>query len=281
MTDTPQHIETPGAAATVFRDAPRWDDLKTAAIGALDCADPKAGAALISTLSLTLKDEGFDAVIAPMDGDTWHPYRVVTESDGSPPFLLEPVSGPHDLEILSGAGFQPVSQYVSSRADLEATLGAHPAAMDGVTVSAWDGGNPSGFIEQLFDMSSAAFEGNRFFKPIGKDRFLELYQPILPLVDPAHVLFAHADDGRLVGFLFGMPDRLQGDRPDSVILKTYASAVRGVGHLLADTYHRRALDLGFARVIHALMHVDNASHARSDQHSAVIFRRYALMGKRL
>jgi hypothetical protein len=64
-----------------------------------------------------------------------------------------------------------------------------------------------------------------------------------------------------------------------VILKTYASRRRGVGHLLADTFHRRALALGFTHVIHALMHVDNVSRGRSARHATSVFRRYALMGR--
>ena len=66
-----------------------------------------------------------------------------------------------------------------------------------------------------------------------------------------------------------------------MILKTYASARRGVGHLLADTLHRRARALGYSDVIHALMHVDNISRERSSRHQAHTFRRYALLGRRL
>ena len=61
---------------------------------------------------------------------------------------------------------------------------------------------------------------------------------MLPFIDPRLVLFARDRDGTLVGFLFGLPNRLEGQHPQSVILKTYASVRRGVGHLLADTFHR-------------------------------------------
>ena len=87
--------------------------------------------------------------------------------------------------------------------------------------------------------------------------------------------------GALVGFLFGLPNRLEGDRPHSAILKTYASGRRGVCRLLADTFHRTARDLGFTETIHALMHVDNVSAERSGRHAGRVFRRYALMGRHL
>jgi hypothetical protein len=144
----------------------------------------------------------------------------------------------------------------------------------------WDGSDAEGLVGRLFELSLAGFARNRFFKPITRQAFLELYQPILPLIDPRHVLFAHGADG-LAGFLFGLPDRLEGAQPHTVILKTYASRQHGVGHLLADTFHRRALAMGFTDVIHALMHVDNISRDRSARYAARIFRRYVLMGRRL
>jgi hypothetical protein len=227
-----------------------------------------------------MRADGFGALLGPMDGDTWHTYRLVSESDGSAPFLMEPTSGPHDLQAFTAAGFAPVSRYVSARALLSNTITEGPVEMPGVTVANWDGKDAEGLIQKLFAMSGAAFQKNRFFKPIGLESFLDLYRPIMPFVDPEHVFFARQGEA-LVGFLFGMPDRAAPDGKPAAILKTYASALRGVGHLLADTYHRRAIEMGFTHVIHALMHEDNASRASSEKHKATVFRRYALMALKL
>jgi hypothetical protein len=270
-----------GAKALVYRDAPVWDNLRTAAIGGFACADEASGRLVLDRAKTILRGEGFEALIGPMDGDTWHRYRVVSESDGSPPFAMEPVSGPHDKAAFIAAGFAPISEYVSSRAKLvDAAQGEAPAPA-GVAISAWDGQGVEALVGRMFEMSLAGFANNRFFKPIAREAFLELYEPVMPLVDPRFVLFAHAPDGRLAGFLFGLPDRLQSAAPKTIILKTYASAMRGVGHRLADAFHRRAIELGYVDVIHALMHVDNVSRERSSRHGATIFRRYALMGARL
>jgi hypothetical protein len=274
----PQRFGKAGASALVWRDAPSWDGRRTAAVGGFACASAAEGVALLDEIARRLAGEGYGAVIGPMDGDTWHRYRVVIESDGSPPFALEPVSGAHDRTAFAEAGFVPISEYVSTRGALHDSVGAAPAAMPDIAVAAWDGSNADRFIDQLFELSLADFSRNRFFKAITRQAFLELYAPVLPLIDPAHVLFAHGPDG-LAGFLFGLPDRLEGAQPRTVILKTYASRRRGVGHLLADTFHRRALALGFTHVIHALMHVDNVSRGRSARHATSVFRRYALMGR--
>jgi hypothetical protein len=276
----PQPLSVPGASALLYRDAPQWDNQRTAALGSIAFEDRDAGLRLIADTVASLRAEGFAALVGPMDGDTWHSYRLVSESDGSAPFLLEPRSGPHDHAIFSAAGFTPISRYVSSRGRLADAVEPTPFTLPGVTVTAWDGEGAERLIGQLFQMSGAAFAGNRFFKPITLEGFLELYRPLLPLLDPRHILFARGPEQQLVGFLFGMPDRLGGAQP-AAILKTYASGLRGVGRLLADTYHRRAIELGFTEVIHALMHEDNVSRERSAMHRAEVFRRYALMGKRL
>jgi hypothetical protein len=276
----PQPIECQGASAVLYRDAPTWNGWRTAAIGAINFESKEAGVRLLSASTDRLRAEGVEVLIGPMDGDTWHKYRLVSESDGSAPFLLEPQSGPHDHAAFTAAGFRAISNYASSRALLRDTIGDEPISMPDVTVTAWDGSGAEDLIGKLFEMSGSAFAGNRFFKPITLTAFLELYRPVLPLLDPRHILFAHGPSGQLVGFLFGMPDRLAGALP-AAILKTYASAMRGVGHVLADTYHRRAIDMGFVEVIHALMHEDNASRQRSERHNAHVFRRYALMGREL
>jgi len=278
MTDEPQRIAIAGATASIYRDAPAWDGRRTATVGAIGFASTEAGTALLDRIANTLQAEGFEALIGPMDGDTWHRYRLVTESDGSAPFMLEPTSTVFDKPAFTTAGFAPISSYVSARARLADTIGPEPVVLPGVVVTPWDGNDAERLISQLFNMSAGAFAGNHFFKPITLESFLALYRPVLPLLDPRHILFAHAEGGRLLGFLFGMPDRAAPSRP-AAILKTYASGQRGVGHLLADSYHRRALDMGFTEVIHALMHKDNASRERSTRHKANVFRRYALMGR--
>jgi len=281
MMAPPEDLARNGASCRVYRDAPSFEGLKTAAIGGFHCDSVEAGAALLREAAALLAAEGYAALLGPMDGDTWHTYRVVTESDGSAPFALEPASGPHDRTAFEANGFAPVSSYVSTRATLADAIGqGAPVTVAGVTVTPWDGQNADRLIGGLFDMSGSSFAGKAFFKPIAREEFLKLYQPLLPAIDPRFVLFARDQNG-LIGFLFGLPNLAEGKQPRTVILKTYASARPGVGHLLADTFHRAARDFGFADVIHALMHVDNASLARSKRHEARIFRRYALMARRL
>jgi hypothetical protein len=268
-----------GASCRVWPDGPAWEGAPAAAIGKLQFDSPEAGAGLLNRACERLRAAGRHLMLAPMDGDTWRAYRAVTRSDGSPPFALEPTSGPHDVAALRAAGFETVTDYVSARAPVPPPGGAAPD-VPGVAVQAWDGQGAEALLERLFALAGGSFADKLFFKPIEREDFLALYRPMLAAVDPRLVLFAFDCHGDLAGFLFGLPDWNQGTRPDTAILKTYASRRGGVGHLLAHAFHERARDLGHTHVIHALMHVDNVSLERSAMHGGTVFRRYSLFGRR-
>ncbi len=268
-------IERDGAKATIYRDAPGWDELRCAAVGQFACDDAAAGAALLREVVGTLRDEGFGGVLGPMDGNTWARYRLVVESDGSAPFLMEPENPDWYPAAFEAAGLEVVSRYVSSVRDaaMEAKAAVAP---DGVTLRAFDPAQAEAALGAIHDLSLKAFARNAFYTPIPREAFVGSYLPVVPMLDRDLVLLAEKDDGELVGFLFGIPGA-----DGSVILKTYASAMKGVGSFLADTFHARVRDKGYARVIHALMHEDNLSATHSDRTGGRVFRRYALYGLKL
>lgn len=268
------------ARARLFRTAPALDGLRTAAVGDFRCDSAEAGAAFLRSVVAELAAEGFGAVIGPMNGDTWHSYRLVTESDGSAPFLLEPVSRPQDLAAFEAAGFVPVGRYFSARAVAADALGRPPAPIAGLRVEPWGGADPEAQFAAVHALSLEAFAGNAFYTPIPREAFLAIYMPLVPMIRPDLVFLAR-HEGRLAGFLFGTPDYQQGPEPRSAILKTYASLLPGAGHALAHAFHRAVISAGFETVIHALIHETNSSADRSRQHGGRVFRRYALMGRRL
>lgn len=272
-------ISIQGASCRIWAHGPLWNGTIAGAIGKLQFDDAGSGEAVLRLACERLRAGGRNAVLAPMDGDTWHNYRAITESDGSPAFALEPVSGPHDVAALGAAGFAGVSDYVSARAPVPPAPSA-PPELAGVRVQAWDGQGAEALLDRLFALAGGSFADKLFFKPVEREGFLALYRPLLAMIDPRLVLFAFDGSGEMAGFLFGLPDAAQGRTPDTAILKTYASRKPGVGHWLAHSFHERARDLGYAQVVHALMHVDNVSRTRSVQHAGSVFRRYTLFGRR-
>ena len=81
-------------------------------IGALSAIDPADAVSLVRHGCQRLAARGCSRVLAPMDGTTWAPYRCRLD----PPlgFVGEPVPGPRWQTILSAAGFQTQTRYLSS-----------------------------------------------------------------------------------------------------------------------------------------------------------------------
>lgn len=258
----------------VYRDTPGWDGLKTAALGYT--SDP----ARLRDAMNELRAEGFEAVVGPMEGSTWAAHRLVTDSDGRPPFLMEPVNPPGAIEAFEEAGLTVVSRYLSAERPVDLPSSSTPAA-PGLSLRNIDLARADQELGAIHALSLEAFSRNRYYAPISREAFVASYRPVLPAVDPALVFLAEDATGALKGFLFAIPDFNEGARPQGVILKTYASSVKGCGSMLANAFHARAKDRGFDRVIHALMHEDNLSARHSENTGGAVFRRYALWGARL
>ncbi|PRY75489.1 hypothetical protein CLV80_11276 [Yoonia maritima] len=273
------HID--GAKVTVYLDGPAWDGKPSATLGAFSCKTMQSGTSVLAQAISFVRDQGLNQIIGPMDGDTWHSYRFVTQTDGSPSFLLEPGNTPDALEVFKKAGFTEISGYFSARVPVVKTALTTPTATTDFTIEAWNGTHPEALFDQVFNLSTQAFARNAFFKPITRDDFMAMYMPMVPMLKPELIFFARQPDQTLAGFLFGTPNYAEGPKPTSAILKTYASLSKGAGQHLAHAFHKAAAAEGYETAIHALIHDDNLSAIRSASEGADIFRRYGLFGLKL
>jgi len=278
---TNETLKIDGATVSIYYDAPVWNDKLTAALGDFSCKTPEGGAQIIAQAIKKVRAAGITQIIGPMNGDTWHSYRFVSETDGSPSFLLEPTNKPHEVDAFTAAGFKNISTYFSARVPLIETAKNTPPSTSDFKIETWDGENPEQLFKQVFDLSTQAFSKNAFYKPISETDFLAMYMPIVPMIKKDLIFFARHPDGSLAGFLFGIPNYAEGPNAKSVILKTYASLSKGAGQHLAFAFHKAALAQGYETAIHALIHNDNLSAVRSAADNADIFRRYSLFGLQL
>lgn len=276
-----EKITHDGASLLLYPDAPDWDGRRAMAVSKLRCNTPGQGATVLGMAADMAQARGAQALIGPMEGDTWHSYRLVSETDPSPPFLMEPTSGPQDMAAFTQAGFTTISSYFSASAHLSDIPVASPETTDAFTIEAWDGTAPEALFAQVHALSCTAFARNPFYKDITLPDFLAMYMPFVPLLKNDLILFARDPAGTLKGFLFGIPNYAEGSQPETAILKTYASLKKGAGHALSARFYDNARAMGFTKVIHALMHEDNLSAIRSGMNNAHVFRRYALMGRQL
>lgn len=275
---TVETLKTDGAAVTIHMDGPDWDGAPAATFGNISFKSPQAGEALLQQALVRVREAGFDRVLGPMAGDTWHSYRFVSESDDTPAFLMEPTNRPHEPLIFAAAGFRPVARYFSARMSLTTGESATLPAPAGFSVEAWDGKDPDTLFREVFALSSAAFSGNAFFTPISEAAFLDMYKPVIPMLRRELIFFARRPDGTLAGFLFAIPNYAEGLATKTVVLKTYASFMPGAGRHMVHACYSAARAMGFETVIHALIHDDNRSAERSRQEGGQVFRRYELLG---
>ncbi len=279
---TTETLKTDDGQLTIWFDGPAWENHEqVATVGRCRFTSAEGGARLLAEAAAKAKSKGASALIGPMEGDTWHAYRLISERGAQAPFLMEPNSADHDEAAFKAAGFTVISSYFSALAPLSDLPGAAPKDTDVFTIAPWDGTDPDALFTQVHELSCAAFAGNPFYKHISLDEFLAMYRPVVPLLKPSLILFARDQAGALVGFLFGIPNYAAGPTPSAVILKTYASSQKGAGHWLSHQFYINAKAMGFETVIHALMHDDNLSAVRSGLNGADVFRRYALMGRTL
>jgi GNAT superfamily N-acetyltransferase len=275
----------------------RRDDLHAAPgvsglIGHYGARDPDAGVVLLRAAASALDAEGAARVLGPMNGSTWARYRFALspetpEEANEPPYLSEPVNPAAHLDQFTAAGFTPIVEYESriqrdlAVADPKAESAAVKVAAAGIGIEPLSLERFEETLAEIHALSLESFGDNPYYRPIARDAFLAMYTPLRPILDPALVELARDGAGALVGFAFAFVDPLgaAAGAPGRVVLKTLVTkpTLRGVGlgSLLMDRTRSIALDKGHRAVIHALMHLSNASKRMSER-STTRFRRYAL-----
>jgi hypothetical protein len=191
--------------------------------------------------------------------------------------MLEPQNPLHYVQAFDQSGLKIISRWVSAirPSDIPPSDSPSPA---GIRLRSFDLSRADEELARIHELSLEQFASNPFYVPISQQAFLDSYRPVLPAVVPDLVLVAENEAGELKAFLFALPNYSEGPNPRAVILKTYASKVKGGGSMLANAFHERARQRGFASVIHALMHETNLSARHSDRTGGKVFRRYALWG---
>lgn len=283
-------------------------DVRVGNIGMWECIDDHAAAReLLAAAVRYLEANGCHEIVGPMDFSTWYPYRHSTGPFDGEPLLLEPYSPPHHEEQWRRAGFAPVQHYFSSRID-------DPGIAVRAAVTKTDELERRGFafrtlrmehldaaLHALYELTVREFAENPYYTPIDWQEFRSLYEGVERGLEPRLVIFAFSPQGNLAGYVFAVPNHVHAARlldggtagfreklralramrnTDSVLVKTLCvgSSYRshGLGGVLIAKAHEAALDLGYRRVFHMLMHESNHSARIGERSGSVVARRYAL-----
>lgn len=276
-----------------WNESPRLDGHAVGAIGHYAASDDDAASTLLDRACRVLAQRGCRMAVGPMDGNTWRRYRLVVEQGAEPAFLFEPANPPSWVTHFQAAGFSPLAHYTSAvnvnllardprRRELELRFAERGVVWRTLRMEEYEDE-----LQRIYRVSEQAFAENFLYTPIPFAQFAAQYRVGADRLEPALVLVAE-QNGEPVGFCFSVPDFLEQARTGerrTAILKTVAvlpdrTRFGGLGSLLIDVSHERAAQLGFSRVIHALMHESNQSRHISGRTAAMI-RRYAIFARPL
>ena len=84
-------------------------------IGCFEMTDKESGKHRLTEYIRQLQNTGHKRIIAPINGDTWHQYRLVSWSNGDPSFPLEPKNPLWYNEVYKELGFKPLMKYRSDK----------------------------------------------------------------------------------------------------------------------------------------------------------------------
>jgi hypothetical protein len=203
-------------AAVVARVSPTIIDAEGSAVGMLGFFDafnrPAPVTEMLGQSIQWLRQQGCRSIVGPIDGDTWHKYRINVGPHDDSPFLLEPTNPEYYSKLFLGAGFEVVDRYHSLRVE-------DIAAIAPMLKPAYDAASQRDYclrpirlehfedeLKIIFEISKQAFDENFLYDDISWPEFLSLYAGAKPLIRPELVWFVVDTTGSEVGFLFCMID---------------------------------------------------------------------------
>jgi GNAT superfamily N-acetyltransferase len=256
-------------------------------IGHYAARDATAAARLLDLARAELAEHGCALAVGPMDGSTWQNYRLIVDRGTEPPFFMEPAHPDGWPAHFLNSGFSVLAHYYSAlNTDLLQPDPGLPDVLErarslGICVRPLCLDRLADELTAIHDLTIKCFRDAFLFTPISRDDFLAQYLELRTCVEPGLILLAE-QSGRLIGFIFAVPDLLQARRGvaiDTMVIKTLAVHPEyrgtGIGRLLAARCHEAAFGLGYRRAIHALMLDTSAARTISDR-IARPMRRYAL-----
>jgi GNAT superfamily N-acetyltransferase len=231
-----------------------------------------------------LWEAGCGPIVGPMDGDTWHRYRLNVGPFEEPPFLLEPYNPPYYERLWTANGFAELERYYSKRVEAAAVVDyleprKQAALAAGYRLRPLDGQRFREELRTIYELSRRIFARNFLYTEISEEEFYQLYAGAKPILDADLVWLARSSVGEDVGFLFAYPDR----KATAVDFKTLGVLPEhrraGVAALLFHEGHRQALVKGYGQANHCLIKEGNPS-GDLDGGAGRVMRRYCLYALR-
>jgi len=242
---------------------------------------PDAVRQLLAEAVGSLRRAGCARVIGPINGDTWHSYRLNLGPFDHPLFPLEPCNPVYYPILWEQAGFSLLEGYYSKHVpDISLLMPRYRRIHARVTAQGYRL-RPLALdrfeddLAIIYDLTCDTFRENYLYTAIPRAEFIELYRGVKQLVAPELVQFVMDPDGVPAGFIFCFPDA-QGNTMNVKtlgVVKQYRRA--GLSAALMFAVCRNAIDMGLHGLNLCLIRDGNPSGGLDGGHGA-IFRRYGL-----
>lgn len=223
-------------------------------------------------------------IIGPLNGSTWESYRFNLNID-NPPFFTEQELKQYYPQLFLQVGFKQIANYESTilrdyNFDTHNLKVLTEKFSQIVNFRKADLNNLESEFENVYPLVIESFADNLFYTPLSKDLFIKKYAALKNYYDSDYMIVATDNKtNELVGFILGLPDHLNKSEK-GMIVKTLARTndikYKGIGSVLTLMLTNEAINKKCDYIIHAYMHVDNASTGVSDKFNSKPYRTYGV-----
>jgi hypothetical protein len=259
--------------------------------GYFDCPpkNTSVACALLRAAEKWLTAESCTEVIGPIDFTIFHNYRVMSSGFDRPPYLGEPRTPPHFIELLQQCGYSSRSTwrtYDFSAADHLAQLetmktvlaplqqSLKPYEIVPISTAASD---LEGELKALYPLIMESFSKNFAATELDMEEFIALYRPLVSVLCPASS-FKVVHMGENVGFSIGYRNPLN---PGTAVWHSFGNTAahrgKGLGYLCIARVFEGFVQEGYKASYCSLVK-DGPNHF---EHTHAAGRSYEVFGRKL
>lgn len=230
---------------------------------------------LISKIIEYFKTNKISKIIAPVNFNTFHKYRFVTQGFENY-FILDIQNKEYYPTLFEKFGFKIIKNYYSTitynlKQNLELTK-YNSAINNNFEFRKLNKNEFLKELEIIYNLSVNNFEDSFLFNKISFKEFLEIYKPLGNYLDKIEVYFA-CKNSKEIGFLFYIYDKDYVVFKSMAILNEYRN--QGIGSALFYLAFKEALEKNINTGIFAFMREDNKVILKLTNNST-FFKRYSL-----
>ena len=172
----------------LWHNRPNYNGKATSYIGNVNILEKyrKNETEIFNEIFESLKKEGIETIIGPLNGTTWNAYRYVTDKGHRSPFLMEPWNEDYYVELFEKIGFKPLTYYISTvMENMNPVQRGHLSKKieklkkfdyyKDITVKSAENEDLMAVLNKVYDLTIEAFKNNFLYSELDREIFLKMY----------------------------------------------------------------------------------------------------------